>query len=131
MGTIRYIFTIIFAFILTGCGGGGGSNGGGTGTLSLSMTDAASDFAAVYVTIDEVQIHLSGNDSSPTNWRPIKMQRRPITVNLLTLTNEVRKQLGLVDLPVGDYTQVRLIIGNTPENSGYPYANLCRQEHPA
>ena len=123
MGTIRYILPVILVFILTGCGGGGGSSSGGTGTLSLSMTDAASDFAAVYVTIDEVQIHLGGNDSSPNNWRPINMQRRPITVNLLTLTNEVREQLGLVDLPTGDYTQVRLIIGNTPENSGYPYAN--------
>ena len=58
MGTIRYIFPVIFVFIFIGCGGGGGSSSGGTGTLSLSMTDAASDFAAVYVTIDEVQIHL-------------------------------------------------------------------------
>ncbi len=51
------------------------------------------------------------------------MQRSPITVDLLNLTNGVREQLGLVDLPAGDYTQVRLIIGKTPEDTNLPYAN--------
>jgi hypothetical protein len=111
--------------LFAGCGGsGGGSNSGGSGTLSLSMTDDSSDqFEAVYVTIDEIQIHLGGNEGSPNNWEPLTMQRSPITVDLLNLTNGVREQLGIVNLPAGDYTQVRLIIGETPENNGLPYAN--------
>jgi hypothetical protein len=111
--------------LIPGCGGsGGGSDSGGSGTLSLSMTDDSSDqFEAVYVTIDEIQIHLGGSEGSPNNWRPLTMQRSPITVNLLNLTNGVREQLGVVGLPEGDYTQVRLIIGETPEVTGLPFAN--------
>jgi hypothetical protein len=111
--------------LITACGGsGGGSDSGGSGTLSLSMTDASTDeFAAVYVTIDEVQFHLGGSEGSPNNWKPLTMQRSPITVDLLKLTNGVREQLGIINLPVGDYTQVRLIIGETPEDANLPYAN--------
>ena len=120
-----FLGTILSLAIVTfGCGGGsGGSSGGGSGTLSLSMTDAAADFEAVYITIDEVQIHLGGNDANPGTWKTLNMQRHPITVNLMDLTNGVREQLGLVDLPAGDYTQMRLIIGDKPENTTYPYAN--------
>jgi hypothetical protein len=116
--------TLSLAIVTFGCGGGsGGSSGGGSGTLSLSMTDAAADFAAVFITIDEVQIHLGGNAANPGTWKPLTMQRHPITVNLMDLTNGVREQLGFVYLPEGDYTQMRLIIGDTPENTTYPYAN--------
>ena len=116
--------TLSLAIVTFGCGGGsGGSSGGGSGTLSLSMTDAAADFAAVFITIDEVQIHLGGNEANPGTWKTLTMQRHPITVNLMDLTNGVREQLGLVYLPEGDYTQMRLIIGDTPENTTYPHAN--------
>jgi hypothetical protein len=127
MSKSKWLFfgTILSLAIVTfGCGGGsGGSSGGGSGTLSLSMTDAAADFEAVFITIDEVQIHLGGNDANPGTWKTLTMQRHPITVNLMDLTNGVREQLGLVDLPAGDYTQMRMIIGETPENTTYPHAN--------
>jgi hypothetical protein len=90
----------------------------------LSLTDASSDdFEAVYVTIDEIQIHLGGSENNPGNWKSIALLRSPITVNLLDLTNGVREQLGIVELPAGNYTQMRLIIGSTPEDSGLPHAN--------
>jgi hypothetical protein len=119
---------VLFLSFFINCGGGGGgdssSSSSSGGTLSLSMTDASADeFAAVYVTIDEVQIHLGGSDGNPNNWQNLKMQRSPVTVDLLKLTNGVREQLGIVELPVGDYTQVRLIIGETPEDTNLPYAN--------
>jgi hypothetical protein len=121
----RAALLLVAVFVLSSCGGGGGgSDGGGTGTLSLSMTDAANDqFQAVYVTIDEIQIHLGGNDGDPKSWETLTMERHPITVDLTKLTNGVREQLGIVDLPAGDYTQVRLIIGETPEDPNLPFAN--------
>jgi hypothetical protein len=53
-----------------------------------------------------------------------------MTVNLLDLVNGVREDLGLVDLEAGAYTQMRLIIGQTPQpgtinilSQAHPYAN--------
>jgi len=113
---------------MVGCSsGGGGTSGGGEGTLSLSLTDAPADrYWAVYVTIKEVQVHLSGNENSPNNWKSIEQFEGPKTVNLLELVNGVREELGLVSLPAGHYTQMRLIVGREPDNS----INLLSQAHP-
>jgi hypothetical protein len=48
---------------------------------------------------------------------------RPLTINLLNLVNGLREDLGLVDLPAGVYTQVRLIIGDNPGPDDHPFAN--------
>jgi len=107
------------------CGGGGGSGGDvATGTLSLSLTDASSsDYQAVFVTIDEVQVHLGGNENNPNHWKSVDMPISPLTVDLFDLVNGVREDLGLVDLDVGRYTQMRLIIGNDPNPDYHPFAN--------
>jgi hypothetical protein len=130
--------------LFAGCGGsGGGDSGGGsnsTGTLSLSMTDASTErFKAIYVTIDEVQVHLPGGTAdNPKSWQPVDMPRTPMTVNLLDLVNGVREDLGIAVLGQGTYTQMRLIIGNSPDNSlnifsqHHPYANyVIDQSNPA
>lgn len=121
--------------LLAGCGGGGGgssSGGGGIGTLSVSLADATTDrFSAVYITITEVQVHQPGtSEGDQRNWRPVRMPRTPMTVNLLDLVNGVLEELGNVQLAAGTYTQMRLIIGAAPEpgavnilNQPHPYAN--------
>jgi hypothetical protein len=50
-----------------------------------------------------------------------------MTVNLLHLVNGVREDLGLVDLEAGRYTQMRLIIGQTPQSGAI---NILSQAHP-
>lgn len=123
------VFLALSALLMmVGCSsGGGGTSGGGEGTLSLSLTDAPADrYRAVYVTIKEVQVHLSGNENSPNNWKSIEQFDGPKTVNLLELVNGVREELGLVSLPAGHYTQMRLIVEREPDNS----INLLSQAHP-
>jgi hypothetical protein len=56
------------------------------------------------------------------------MPASPMTVNLLELVNGVREDLGIVDLEAGAYTQMRLIIGQTPERNGA--INILSQAHP-
>ena len=73
----------LFIFMFAACSGGGsGSSGGGsdgTGTLSLSLSDATTDeYNAVYVTIEEVQVHKAGG-----TWQEVVFPQK--TYNLLEL----------------------------------------------
>jgi hypothetical protein len=127
-------WTIFFLFILmlAACSGGGsGSSGGGSdgiGTLSLSLSDATTDeYNAVYVTIEEVQVHKAGG-----TWQEVVFPQK--TYNLLELVNGVREELGISELDTGDYTQLRMIIGETPDDGinilseSHPYANYLIDE---
>jgi len=122
-------FSVLFSFlsimIFMSCSDGGGSGGGGVGTLSLSLMDASTDeFQAVVITVDEVQVHLRGNENNPNNWQSVEMYDSPLTVDLLELVNGVREELGIAELPAGHYTQMRLIIGQTADDPDLPYANF-------
>jgi hypothetical protein len=122
----RWAFSLFFILTLSACSGGGSGSssiGSGTGSLSLSLTDATTDeYEAVYVTIEEVQVHKTGG-----KWQVVASPNS--TYNLLELVNGVREELGISKLKTGDYTQMRLIIGDTPDDGinifseSHPYAN--------
>lgn len=109
---------------LAACGGGGGDGGGegGKGTLRLALTDAPScGYDAVFVTVEKVRVHQSASaaDDAP-GWSEITLNpaRR---VDLLSLTNGVLLELGEMPLPVGKYTQMRLVLASN--GGGAPLAN--------
>jgi hypothetical protein len=115
-----WIASSLFIVMLAACGGGESSSSS-TGTLSLSLSDATTDeYNAVYVTIEEVQVH-KDEDSS---WQVVASPNK--TYNLLELVNGVREQLGIAELQTGHYTQMRLIIGETPDNG----VNLLSEGNP-
>ena len=107
------------------CSGGSGSSS--TGTLSLGLTDASTnEYQAVYVTINEVQVHLGdvdGEGGGDTNWITVATPEK--TYDLLLLVNGVIEQLGKVDLESGTYTQMRLYLGMIPDDE----LNLLGQAH--
>ena len=121
-------------FLIVACGGGGGGSGdsgggsGSTGTLSLSLQDASSEsYRAVYVTLDRVEVHLGGDETKNESWRNVlSPDKAGKTYNLLDLVNGVREELGIVDLDEGPYTQMRLIIGDTPDDG----INILSRTHP-
>ena len=114
-GTLCLLFA---SLILFSCGSGGGSSSSdSTGTLSMSLTDEpASEYSAFYITINDIQVHLKGNEDDDENWRSVAAPTLPKTFNIKDLTAGVREEIGLADLPVDDYTQMRLIIGDTPDD---------------
>jgi hypothetical protein len=118
----RFIIGILASSLLVACGGGGsGGSSGGTGELSMSLTDATLyQYKAVYVTIDEIKVHRDHGGG----WKTVASPRQ--TFNLLELVNGVREDLGLATLDAGHYTQMRLIIGDTPDDS----LNIFSQTHP-
>ena len=125
------IFLLFISFFMFACDGGGGSSSSGeVGTVSMSLTDAMSNkFNAVYVTIDDVQVHTKGNGNGNNSWQSASAPNLPKTFNLYDLANGVREEIGLADLAIGTYTQMRLIIGTVPDDGinelseAHPYAN--------
>ncbi|HMB15022.1 MAG TPA: DUF4382 domain-containing protein, partial [Pelovirga sp.] len=117
--SVRKIFLFLTLFLaalmtltLASCGGSGSSSGSssiGDGTLSLELTDSTTeDYRAVYVTIDRVEV-ISDNEK----W---EVARPQATYNLLELVNGATAVLGEERLPAGDYDQMRLIVGNEPDD---------------
>jgi hypothetical protein len=112
----RWLAVGALAAGLTACGGGSGSGGGdsstsGTGTLRLALTDApACGYDAVNVTVQSVRLHQSATaDDSDGGWQTVALDT-PRQVDLLTLSNGVLMELGEAQLPVGRYSQLRLVL---------------------
>ncbi len=115
-------------FSIIASGGGDSSTGVSmeTGTLSIEMTDASTDeFQAVYVTIKEVQVHHADGDWETVGY-PGDDEEYGKTYNLLELVNGVVEQLVLTELDAGDYTQMRLILGDDHDGG----TNILGTEHP-
>ena len=129
------ILLLFSSFILFACGGGGSGSSipvtsGGIGTLSMSLTDAMSNsYDAVYITIEDVEVHAKKNGNGNNSWFSVSTPNLPKTFNLYDLTNGVREEIGIADLAVGSYTQMRLMIGTKPDDGinilseAHPYAN--------
>lgn len=80
-----------------------------SGTLIVKMVDTPGDYHQVNIVVDSVQVHVSNSDTV-TGW--INLNRVQATYDLLTLVNGVDAVIGKAQLPVGNYSQIRLFIGN-------------------
>lgn len=139
MGKTNSVLFAVFlavALCLSACGGGGGDSdmatAGQTGELSVGLTDATTnDFQAVYITVKEVSVSQAvPNDSSDEfdgDW--IVVAEPNITCNLLELVNGVIEQLGITEIEAGRYSQMRLLLGDTPEE-GEGVVNINDEPHP-
>lgn len=117
------------------------------GTLALYLTDATTNYKAVYVTIAEVQVHMSGSseegedeieiaeegedegevaEEGDTEGAWLTVAEPGQTYNLLELVNGVMAQLGTTELETGHYTMLRMILGENPDEED----NLLGFDHP-
>lgn len=115
----HWIFPLLFVLTFIGCNDGG-SGSSTKGNFDLSLTDATTDeYDGVYITIEEVQVH----KSEGSDWKTVASLGK--TYNLLELINGVREQLCIAELETGHYTQMRLIIGENPDNG----LNILSERH--
>jgi hypothetical protein len=109
--------------ILSGCGGSaggsGGSAGGGAATgpqqfglMTVGLVDAPPcGFGQVNLTINKVRVHTSSSasDTDP-GWTDIAMPSGS-KINLFNISDGLLdRKLGQVQLPVGQYGQMRLVL---------------------
>src|SRR6187402_1697446 len=126
MKPLNLALPLAIAAALAGCGGSDSS----TGTMRLSLTDApACGYDNVWVTVEKVRVHQSGGASdNDAGWSEVVLPT-PQRIDLLTLTNGTLLPLGQTELPAGIYTQMRLVLGNTPP-PGWPAGTLANSIKP-
>ncbi len=98
---------LLLAFVVgfTGCD----NADTGTATLRVVLTDAPGDFLSAVVTVDQVYLQAQDGDLDPEGSRIILLDD-PVTVDLLTLQNEVLDLVDGENVPAGRYHQLRLVI---------------------
>jgi hypothetical protein len=119
MKKLSLLSGVLAASLLAACGGGGsGSADAQYGSLSVSMTDApACGFDEVNVTVNKVRVHQSADASAGGGgWADIEVSPAR-KINLLDLTNGALEDLGQTTLPVGHYTQLRLMLDSNTGNN--------------
>ena len=112
---IRRVRTPLWAGAATllALGACGGGDDPATGVMRLALTDAPGcGFDNVWVTVDSVRIHQNASalDTDP-GWVTVRMADMPRRIDLLGLTNGVLQELGQTAVPSGNYTQLRLVLG--------------------
>jgi len=112
--------------LVWGCSGDSSSDGD-SGALSLSLTDATTNaYKAVYVTIEEVRVHTAdpkADDDDEDGWKVVATPEK--TYNLLELVNGVMADLGTTELESGHYTQMRLMLADSADDT----QNLLGEAH--
>jgi hypothetical protein len=79
------------------------------GGISVYLTDAPANFDSVNIVVTQVSVHMAGNDSL-NGWQTIS--DTTAYYDLLNLRNGAEVLFANHELPAGQYTQIRLIIGN-------------------
>jgi len=101
--------TLLLAFLVAFAGCDSADTGSDTGTLRVLLTDAPGDFLAAVVTIDRIYLQAEEGDDDPEDGRTI-LSDDQVTVDLLTLQNEVLAIVEDEEIPAGTYNQLRLVI---------------------
>jgi len=76
-------------------------------TIEVRLTDAPGDYTEVNIDIQDVQINQSSGNSG---WQSINLKAKGV-YNLLDLTNGLDTLLGTYELPPGNISQIRLVLG--------------------
>ncbi len=122
MKTFKHVATataiaLVISLIFAGCNLGW--FGGGSGTLSLSITDApiaGSDVEHVYVTISKIEYGVG--DETFVEFEDYVPPEEPW--DMLALNNGETSLLGELELPAGEYGQLRFFVEATEQDQTAP-----------
>jgi hypothetical protein len=112
--SILFLTALMIAtgFVLFSCNKNS-SNGGnnGTGHLEVRLTDAPAAYDAVNIDVQSIQVNVSSDTGASSGWQTINLLH-PGIYNLLDFRNGMDTVLASTDLPAGQYSQIRLILGS-------------------
>jgi hypothetical protein len=112
---MKSLIAALATLVLCSCSdgdGGSGAPGAGNGSLTLQVTDAPFVHDIVTearIAISEVRIHRNAEEDSGFL---TLYDGAPIEFDLLDLQNGVTRELLRIDLPAGEYRQLRLVLSD-------------------
>jgi hypothetical protein len=109
MKTMYGVIAGTLMLAMMGCSKSSSPTSAGSGTMQVNMVDSPANYDAVNVVIDSVAAHITGSDSI-SGW--VLVNSTPGTYNLLTYTNGNFAVIANSQLPVGQYSQIRLYLGS-------------------
>ena len=103
MKNLIFGLVVVIMGLLISC-----SKDGGNAVLQVRLTDAPADYDEVLIDIQDVQIHVS-SDESKGSWQSLEVEKG--VYNLLDFRNGMDTLLGTIELPAGKISQMRLVLG--------------------
>jgi Domain of unknown function (DUF4382) len=106
---MKKLFCAIFACLmlaLVSCNKDGNSQA----TLELRLTDGPAMFEEVNIDVQGAEVHVNKDTASSSGWQSLAVTKG--IYNVLKLSNGIDTVLGSVQLPLGDISQIRLILGD-------------------
>ena len=80
------------------------------GRLSILLTDAPGDVRTAVVTISQIYLQRSDDEEAPPQSGRVVLREDDVTVDLLTLADEMMSLVDDVEIPGGRYGQLRFVI---------------------
>lgn len=117
---------LAMALVVIGCAStpGGGGDTSQVGTLRVGLTDAASDFESLVVTIAQVRVVPAGSENLGDEQVPhIVTFDPPRQYDIMGLRFR-QELLGEAEVPAGAYSQVRLILAGDTDSAPANYYTL-------
>lgn len=85
----------------------------GMARVNVFLVDAPAAFDEVWVEVVAVEIlPKGGREENESAWLNLPYERNNGKINLLTLTGGNSENLGAIEVPAGEISQIRLILGN-------------------
>lgn len=126
---ISMVLVTSVLFVACNLSSTGDESSGSTGLVNLMLTDAPALFDEVNIEVEQVLIHREEDEDLDEEEDPddngerteeeledegwIVVSNEPFTIDLLTLTNGNTLDLGSAELEAGEYSQVRLVLGDS------------------
>jgi hypothetical protein len=116
MKTAKLVLLLLIAlagvsFILFSCNK---NTSTGTGHLQVMLTDGPAHYDAVYIDVQKCEVNVSSDTGTGSGWQTVNLLR-PGVYNLLKFSNGIDTLLAAAELPAGNLSQMRLVLG--PNNS--------------
>ncbi|HWK03151.1 MAG TPA: DUF4382 domain-containing protein [Puia sp.] len=103
----------------------------GTGHLQVMLTDGPANYNAVYIDVQKVEVNVSSDTGTGSGWQTVNVLR-PGIYNLLKFSNGIDTLLASADLPAGNLSQMRLVLGNNNsvviDGQSYPLKTPSAQQ---